>query len=626
MHTLALILLFGAVVHGHILREEDRFKWGDYQFLTEPLTSHTTETEQSRNLVAFTASEYPIPEIIKVTDNVHVATGFALANSIMIEGDDGIIIVDTTEVPESMIEIMVEFRKITDKPVKAIISTHFHLDHISGTNYIIESQKETHPDITIEVYAHELTQEFMNQWAETYDVGFTRGVRQVGPFLPTTPRTGAGIGPLVRVNQDVKFNIPKITITVKERASYSVAGINFDLIFAPGETNDQLCVWLPDLRMALPGDNIYKMFPNIYAIRGSPTRDARQWYRSIDKIRDLGAEYLVPSHTRPVHGAEAIDDILTVYRDGIKYVHDQTVRLLDKGTLPGEIVEKVKLPNSLAAHPYMQEYYGTVAWSVRGIFDHYLGWFSGDPVDLDPMPAQDRADRVLALVDAVRWRIGTRSDSEVLLIEAQKAHQRSYDNYVETGKFIGSDDKWALEIANTVLRIETEDSRIIDAAKVIQISALTSLGVASVSPNGRNYYLTYALEKKTGLQLKRSYEATAYVIQTSEIDAILKTFCLGSTGTVCQQFNYTVAYEFTDLGSKYGVTLRNSVCDVITGDVDSGETTPLSMKLTSQVFRDLMSEATTITDAVNTGSVTFNEGTVSTYSAFMSCFDSMVGL
>ena len=60
----------------------------------------------------------------KVTDGVYVAIGYGLANSIMLEGDDGIIIVDTMESADEARTVLAEFRKITDKPVKALSLIH----------------------------------------------------------------------------------------------------------------------------------------------------------------------------------------------------------------------------------------------------------------------------------------------------------------------------------------------------------------------------------------------------------------------------------------------------------------------------------------------------------------------
>jgi len=101
-------------------------------------------------------------------------------------------------------------------------------------------------------------------------------------------------------------------------------------------------------------------------------------------MRALRPAYLVPSHTRAMSGQEQIYETLTAYRDAIQFVHDQTVQGINRGLSPDELVEVVKLPPHLAAHPYLQEYYGKVKWSVRAIFDGYLGWFDGDAAGLEP--------------------------------------------------------------------------------------------------------------------------------------------------------------------------------------------------------------------------------------------------
>ncbi|MBW1817075.1 MAG: SCP2 sterol-binding domain-containing protein [Deltaproteobacteria bacterium] len=114
-------------------------------------------------------------------------------------------------------------------------------------------------------------------------------------------------------------------------------------------------------------------------------------------MRDLRARYMVPLHTRPVTEKKKIYDILTNYRDAIQFVHDQTIRWMNKGLTPDEIVERVKLPDHLARQPYLYEYYGTVPWSVRGIFAVYLGWFGGNATDLFPLAPKELAQRFARL-------------------------------------------------------------------------------------------------------------------------------------------------------------------------------------------------------------------------------------
>ena len=150
-------------------------------------------------------------------------------------------------------------------------------------------------------------------------------------------------------------------------------------------------------KLLLPGDNVYKAFPNLYTIRGTLDRDVLEWARSIDRMRALRPDHLAPSHTRPVSGAERIQGILTAYRDAIQYVHDQTIRGMNQGLTPDELVDRIELPPHLKSHPYLQEYYGTVEWSVRAVFSGYLGWFDGDTAPLSPASPHERAERMAEL-------------------------------------------------------------------------------------------------------------------------------------------------------------------------------------------------------------------------------------
>ncbi|HIE84592.1 MAG TPA: MBL fold metallo-hydrolase, partial [Dehalococcoidia bacterium] len=151
-------------------------------------------------------------EVITVTDGVHVAIGFALANSIMIEGDSGIIIVDTTENPVAAKEILAEFRKISKKPVVAIVYTHYHADHVMGTEGFIEGSKN------VKIIAHELNPTLVAQsYGMLRPITASRGVRQFGVMLPTAIRPNAGIGPMLRIGSVTSDDYIPPTLTIDDK-------------------------------------------------------------------------------------------------------------------------------------------------------------------------------------------------------------------------------------------------------------------------------------------------------------------------------------------------------------------------------------------------------------------------
>jgi alkyl sulfatase BDS1-like metallo-beta-lactamase superfamily hydrolase len=237
-------------------------------------------------------------EVIKVTDGVYVAIGFGLANCILLEGDDGVVIVDTMESAEAAETVKKAFNKITTKPVKAIIYTHYHPDHTYGAEIMAGDDR---PDI----YSHAATSYLMGRIGTiTREKTYRRGMRQFGSLLPQGGLINAGIGPrLVNDGTNAIAPLSPTKTFSEDRLELEISGLNMLLFCAPGETPDQILIWVPEKKVLLPADNYYKSFPNLYAIHGTAYRDVKLWVNSIDKMRALKPEYMVPQHTRPVAGA-----------------------------------------------------------------------------------------------------------------------------------------------------------------------------------------------------------------------------------------------------------------------------------------------------------------------------------
>lgn len=398
-------------------------------------------------------------EIIQVSERIHVAVGFALANVIMIEGDDGLIIVDTTESVAAAQQIKTEFDKISNKPVKAIVYTHSHPDHVGGASVFAANDNP-------EIYSHEKALRG-NLPASAGRAG-RGGADQFGIRLTDEQRLNAGIGPkLVFSGGGVGSGYIAPTQTFSgERMQFETAGIQVELVYAPGETDDQIYVWLPEQRALMPGDNFYRAFPNIVAIRGVPLRRADHWYESLAKMIAEQPAYLVPSHTRPILGADNVSSALTAYHDGVKSVYDQTIAGINQGLRPDELVELVKLPAELADNPYLQEFYGTVPWAVRVIYSFHLGWFDGNATNLFPLSNKDRAQRLIELGGG---------EASVL----QTSQQALLDQ----------EHQWAAELADYLLLVD-ENSR---EAMLVKANALRALGAQQISANARNWYLTSAI-------------------------------------------------------------------------------------------------------------------------------------
>ncbi len=467
----------------------------------------------------------------KVTDGVYVAIGYGLANSIMLEGDDGIVIVDTMSTLEEGREVLAAFREISDKPIKAIVYTHNHADHVFGARAFSAPG-------AVPVYAHATTQDKINRVVnEIRPIITLRSMRMFGTYLEPGERINDGIGPHLGVNEDSDLFSLTPDHTFEDQLDLHIAGLHLQLIHAPGETDDQLFVWLPEKKVVLSGDNIYQAFPNLYTIRGTAYRDVAKWVRSLDKIRALNPEYLIPSHTRPLTGVDRIRTTLTHYRDAIQYVHDQTLRYMNLGLTPDEIVERVQLPPHLARDPWLQEFYGKVSWSVRAIFSGYLGWFDGNPATLQPLYDGEQAQRMADLAGG----------TEAMMDKAKDA--------LEQG-----DAQWALALSDHLRVLMPEDTAVAD----LRITALRYLAERESNPNARNYYFTEARELEQGLQPGRT-KASPEFLATLPIENFLNAMPALLKAEETLDIDEALGFRFQDSGKTFTLRIRRGIALVESG-------------------------------------------------------------
>lgn len=410
-------------------------------------------------------------QLIKVADSVYTAVGFSVSNVSMIIGDDGVVIVDTGMMISNVQRILKEVRKLSDKPVKAIIFTHAHGDHTGGASAFIG---ETRPQI----WAHRNFGSESRSWVSgNLTIQNVRGARQAGFKLPPEQRINNGVAPVRYPKRGGSvFTSGKDTSPTHfleaERQTIHVAGIDLELVAAPGETNDALFVWYPAGKVLFAGDNFYRSFPNLYAIRGTPNRSVRLWAKTLGNMAARNATALIGGHTNPILGADQVKQVLTDYRDAVQFIHDKTVEGMNKGMTPDELVEYVQLPEHLASRDYLQPFYGHPEWGVRSVFNGYLGWFDGNATNLFRLSPKAEAERIARLA-------GGRSK---LVSAARDALSED-------------DDQWAAQLADHLLAIDKDDSE----ARQIKAEALTKLAENMLNATARNYYLTVARELREGV-------------------------------------------------------------------------------------------------------------------------------
>ncbi len=387
------------------------------------------------------------PEVVKVNDRVYCATGYALGNSICVVTDDSLVIIDTTESPQAARDILAAFRKISPLPIQHIIYTHFHGDHINGTRMLAENKPK------IIAQALHMPELMKYQLLAAYNQRLN--TVQWGAMLPAERR---GISLAIDPRNIERAYMPP-TETFDAEHKFEQGGVRFELYHAQGETVDHLFVWLPELETLCPGDLVYPSFPML-ASPMKPDRPVLTWAESVERMRKFRPKHLVGSHGLPLSGADRVDVVLERYSRAIRFVHDETVKGLNAGLSLDEIRRCTRLPEHLAAEPYLAPLYGRLEWGINGVYRQYTGWYDFNPAHLNPGPPQEFY-RALAEASSV----------EVILSRAQRALDEKQPQL-------------ALELTDVVLGAEPDNL----SCHVLRAVALESLATSAVNTVERNIY------------------------------------------------------------------------------------------------------------------------------------------
>ncbi len=481
--------------------------------------------------------------LFTIAERIHQLRGFDLSEITIIEGEEGFIVIDPLISVQTAAAAMALAREhLGDRPVTAVIYTHSHIDHFGGVKGVTSAEdvaagrcRVIAPVGMVEAAVSE------NVFAGTA-MG-RRAQYMYGAMLARGPRgqVDAGLGKTNSVGT-VSLIPPTESITDTGQV-LSVDGVDIEFQLTPGtEAPAEMNFWFPQFRALCMAENCSHNLHNLYTPRGAQVRDALAWARYLDEsiVRYDGKVDLVfTSHHWPVWGAEESMAYLATQRDLYKYLHDQTLRLANKGLTMLEVAERIRLPDSIARHWCNRPYYGTVNHNVKAVYQRYLGWFSGNPAELHPLPPEPVAAKYVQYMGG-----------------AGAVLQRARVD------FAAGEYRWVAEVLNRVVFADPEGrDPATSEAKELLADTFEQLGYQSESAVWRNFYLVGAHELRHGHPpAGGGIEASALdLVMAMEVSMLLDAFALRLRAEDCEGSRLALNLELTDVGERHVVWVQNCV-------------------------------------------------------------------
>ena len=517
--------------------------------------------------------------LFRLADRVYQVRGYDISNITFIQGGSGWIVIDpltTTETARASLDLV--NRTLGTLPVMAVIYTHSHGDHFAGAYGVIDDDDVASgvPVIAPKGFVEEAVKENVIAGPAM----LRRAAYMYGGLLPADPRgvVGSGLGRTLPRNGESALIAPTddISVTGEERV---VDGVRIVFQMTPGtEAPAEMNFLFPDLRALCMAENCTCVMHNLYTLRGAHIRDGLAWSKYIhESLLTMAGEVdlCFASHNWPVWGREQIAAYLRAQRDTYRFLHDQTMRLANQGLTSTEIAERLKLPPSLADNFNNRGYYGTVSHNVKATYQKYLGWFDGNPANLEPHPPEYASRRYVEAMGG--------ADRVVAL--GREAY--------ETGDY-----RWVAQLVNHVIFADPEHRQ----ARELQADALEQLGYQAESGPWRNFYLTgaYELRDENSGRNTGAEGAPLGMLQAMPIDMIFDSLAVRLDGPRADGTTLTINWNFTDIGEQWALGLEHGALHHHPGaDPDAAAT----LRLTHRSLVDILSGAVDIADALASGAL-----------------------
>ncbi|MEV4612403.1 alkyl sulfatase dimerization domain-containing protein [Kitasatospora sp. NPDC049258] len=466
-----------------------------------------------------------------VTEGIYQVRGLDLSNMTLVEGDRGVIVIDPLISAETAAAALALYRRNRgDRPVTGLIYTHSHGDHFGGARGVLPHGHEPVPVIAPAGFLEHAASE--NVYAGT--AMSRRAVYMYGARLPKAPdgQIGCGLG-MTTSTGTITLIPPTVDIT-RTGQQEVVDGVRIVFQLTPGtEAPAEMNFHFPERRALCLAENATHTMHNVLTLRGAVVRDARIWARYLDEaLRLFGADSDVSfaSHHWPTWGGERIARYLAEQRDLYAYLHDQTLRLLNRGLTGPEIAETVQLPPALERTWAVRGYYGSLSHNVKAVYQRYMGWYDGNPANLWPHPPTEQAKRYVDVLGGIGATVA----------KAQ--------GYADIG-----DLRFAATLLNHAVFAEPEHQAARDALAAVY----ERLGHGAENGTWRNFYLTAAMELRGTFAAVDLDVSNPELAMALDVDQLIDSMAVRIDGPRAWDTALTVDLLVTDQRRGWRLTLSN---------------------------------------------------------------------
>lgn len=477
-----------------------------------------------------------ISGLFKVTDRMYQVRSQDISNITFIEGDTGIIVIDPLVTPNSAkASLDLYFKHRPQKPIVAVIYTHSHADHYGGVKGLVSEADVKAGKVQI-IAPEGFLEEAISENVLAGNIMSRRALYSYGLLLPHNAQgnIGNGLG-VTLATGDPSIIAPTHSIT-KTGEKLNIDGLDFEFLMAPGsEAPSEMHLYIPALKALCTAENSTHTLHNFYTLRGAKTRDTAKWTDYLNETLDKWgsqAEVLFMPHTWPVWGNQHINDYIGKYRDTIKYIHDQTLHLANQGYTMNEIGNMIHLPETLDKNWASRGYYGSVSHNARAVYNFYLGYYDGNPANLNPYGQVDMGKRYVKALGGSAHAINL----------AREAYNQG-------------DYRWASELLKQVIAADPGDQ----VAKNLQADTFEQLGYQAESATWRGFYLTGAKELREGVH-KFSHASTASsdTIKGMTVEMLLDYLAVRLDSEKAAGKNISLNFNFSS-NDNMNLSLENSV-------------------------------------------------------------------